>query len=80
MNILGEPVGASILAYLLLGEQLTTLQWAGGLLVMIVISQYICTREEGKLSGWLMPFRMLHNRYFTHKGVAMDGRAESIFK
>ncbi|UQZ37050.1 EamA family transporter [Paenibacillus sp. PK3_47] len=34
MNILGEPVGASILAFLLLGEQLTGLQWMGGVLVM----------------------------------------------
>ncbi|WP_179087435.1 DMT family transporter [Paenibacillus odorifer] len=42
MNILGEPVGASILAYLLLGEQLTTLQWAGGLLVMIGLAVYLC--------------------------------------
>lgn len=41
MNILGEPVGASILAYLLLGEQLTTLQWAGGLLVMIGLAVYL---------------------------------------
>lgn len=30
MNILGEPVGASLLAYVLLGEKLSLLQWAGG--------------------------------------------------
>ncbi|MEK3747820.1 DMT family transporter [Paenibacillus sp. FSL E2-8871] len=41
MNILGEPVGASILAYLLLGEQLTALQWAGGLLVMLGLGVYL---------------------------------------
>jgi drug/metabolite transporter (DMT)-like permease len=41
MNILGEPVGASILAYLLLGEQLTALQWGGGLLVMIGLTVYL---------------------------------------
>ncbi|MEK5254939.1 DMT family transporter [Paenibacillus sp. FSL F4-0125] len=41
MNILGEPVGASILAYLLLGEQLTALQWAGGLLVMFGLGVYL---------------------------------------
>lgn len=41
MNILGEPVGASILAYLLLGEQLSGLQWAGGLLVMIGLGVYL---------------------------------------
>lgn len=41
MNILGEPVGASILAYLLLGEQLTGLQWAGGMLVMAGLAVYL---------------------------------------
>lgn len=43
MNILGEPVGASILAYLLLGEQLTPLQWTGGLLVVIGLVIYLYT-------------------------------------
>lgn len=47
MNILGEPVGASILAFLLLGEQLTILQWAGGVLVMGGL-QSICMQDEGK--------------------------------
>ncbi|WP_179091756.1 DMT family transporter [Paenibacillus borealis] len=41
MNILGEPVGASILAFLLLGEQLTILQWAGGVLVMGGLAVYL---------------------------------------
>ncbi|WP_379136344.1 DMT family transporter [Paenibacillus sp. sgz500958] len=41
MNILGEPVGASILAYLLLNEQLTSLQWAGSLLVMAGLGAYL---------------------------------------
>lgn len=41
MNILGEPVGASILAFLLLGEQLTALQWAGGVLVMSGLGFYL---------------------------------------
>ncbi|WP_379152125.1 DMT family transporter [Paenibacillus sp. sgz5001063] len=41
MNILGEPVGASILAFLLLGEQLTMLQWAGGVLVMGGLAVYL---------------------------------------
>ncbi|MRN54448.1 EamA family transporter [Paenibacillus sp. LC-T2] len=41
MNILGEPVGASILAYLLLGEQLSALQWAGGVLVMFGLAVYL---------------------------------------
>ncbi|OMD37717.1 DMT family transporter [Paenibacillus odorifer] len=46
MNILGEPVGASILAYLLLGEQLTALQWAGGLLVMFGLGVYLYTGRK----------------------------------
>ncbi|MNC64362.1 hypothetical protein D3C75_1145550 [compost metagenome] len=41
MNILGEPVGASILAFLLLGEQLNTLQLAGGVLVMGGLAVYL---------------------------------------
>lgn len=43
MNILGEPVGASILAYLLLGEHLTPLQWTGGLLVVLGLAIYLYT-------------------------------------
>lgn len=41
MNILGEPVGASVLAYLLLGERLTALQWGGGLLVTCGLAYYL---------------------------------------
>ncbi|MHA6528916.1 DMT family transporter [Paenibacillus sp. BAC0078] len=41
MNILGEPVGASILAFLLLGEALTGLQWTGGVLVMGGLAVYL---------------------------------------
>ncbi|AIQ52982.1 DMT family transporter [Paenibacillus sp. FSL R7-0331] len=41
MNILGEPVGASILAFLLLGEKLNGLQWTGGLLVMSGLAVYL---------------------------------------
>ena len=41
MNILGEPVGASILAFILLGEQLTYLQWTGSLLVMCGLAAYL---------------------------------------
>ncbi|WP_198536581.1 DMT family transporter [Paenibacillus sp. DMB5] len=41
MNILGEPVGASILAFLLLGEKLNSLQWAGGILVMGGLAVYL---------------------------------------
>ncbi|MNI22101.1 4-amino-4-deoxy-L-arabinose-phosphoundecaprenol flippase subunit ArnE [compost metagenome] len=46
MNILGEPVGASILAFLLLGEELTGLQWSGGLLVMGGLAVYLLSGRK----------------------------------
>ncbi|AIQ69103.1 DMT family transporter [Paenibacillus graminis] len=46
MNILGEPVGASILAFLLLGEELTGLQWTGGLLVMGGLAVYLLSGRK----------------------------------
>ncbi|MEC0169577.1 DMT family transporter [Paenibacillus graminis] len=46
MNILGEPVGASILAFLLLGEELTGLQWSGGLLVMGGLAVYLLSGHK----------------------------------
>lgn len=41
MSILGEPVGASILAFILLGERLTGLQWSGGVLVLGGLAFYL---------------------------------------
>ncbi|MBY9078496.1 DMT family transporter [Paenibacillus sp. HN-1] len=41
MSILGEPVGASILAFVLLGERLTGLQWSGGVLVLGGLAFYL---------------------------------------
>ncbi|MDT3426331.1 drug/metabolite transporter (DMT)-like permease [Paenibacillus forsythiae] len=41
MNILGEPVGACILAYLLLGERLSGQQWFGGVLVLGGLAFYL---------------------------------------
>ncbi|WP_052098419.1 DMT family transporter [Paenibacillus stellifer] len=41
MSILGEPVGASILAFMLLGERLTGLQWSGGVLVLGGLAFYL---------------------------------------
>ena len=42
--ILGEPVGASILAYFILDERLTLLQVAGGALVLLGI--YLALRTQ----------------------------------
>ncbi|OMF96140.1 EamA family transporter [Paenibacillus sp. FSL R7-0273] len=48
MNILGEPVGASILAFVLLGERLNSLQWAGGILVMSGLAVYLYAGRNKK--------------------------------
>jgi len=45
--ILGEPIGASILAYLLLGEALAGNLLSGGTLVLLGI--YLSAREERRL-------------------------------
>ena len=41
MSVLGEPVGASILAVILLGEQFDMLQIVGGVLVLIGVSWFL---------------------------------------
>ncbi|WP_068673975.1 DMT family transporter [Oceanobacillus sp. Castelsardo] len=45
MSILGEPVGASALAFLLLGERLTSMQMIGGLIVLVSVF-YFLTRKQ----------------------------------
>ncbi len=47
--ILGEPVGATLLAYLILGETPISTQWMGGILVLLGI--YICARGERNLQA-----------------------------
>lgn len=41
MAILGEPVGATLLAYLLLNETLTFSQWAGGAIVLLGLYSFL---------------------------------------
>jgi drug/metabolite transporter (DMT)-like permease len=41
MAILGEPVGATLLAYLLLNEALTFSQWAGGAIVLLGLYSFL---------------------------------------
>lgn len=41
MAILGEPVGATLLAYLLLDETLTFSQWAGGAIVLLGLYSFL---------------------------------------
>lgn len=41
VSILGEPIGASILAFLIFGEMLTTSQWLGGALILCGVYLFI---------------------------------------
>jgi len=47
MSILGEPVGAIILAYLLLGEGITGYQGIGGLLTLAGLALFLKTKRSG---------------------------------
>lgn len=49
MAILGEPVGATLLAYLFLGESLTLSQWSGGAIVLAGLYYFLQnTRKQNK--------------------------------
>lgn len=47
MSILGEPVGASLLAVWLLGEHMTWIQIGGGLLVLVGMSMFLIRQSSG---------------------------------
>ncbi|PWK13878.1 DMT family transporter [Tumebacillus permanentifrigoris] len=46
MAILGEPIGATILAFLLLGEAVIAAQWVGGAVIMCGIWLFLSTRDK----------------------------------
>jgi drug/metabolite transporter (DMT)-like permease len=46
MSILFEPVGASILAYFLLGETIQSSQWVGGLFILTGIGTYLWSEKR----------------------------------
>ncbi|CAM2880670.1 DMT family transporter [Paenibacillus sediminis] len=46
MSILGEPVGASILAWILLGERLSTLQTIGGVFTLFGLILFMRTKQH----------------------------------
>lgn len=46
MSILGEPVGATILAFFLLGERLVSSQMAGGLLVLLGVFFFLTQQQK----------------------------------
>ncbi len=53
MSILGEPVGASILAFFLLGERLNAMQMIGSILVLFGVSVFLLQatkKEQQKMS------------------------------
>ncbi|WP_229977963.1 DMT family transporter [Bacillus nakamurai] len=47
MSILGEPVGATIFAVLLLGERVTSIQMAGGVLVLCGVFFFLLLQRQG---------------------------------
>lgn len=46
ISILGEPIGASILAYFLLDETIRPLQWIGGTMILSGIYLFLRVREQ----------------------------------
>lgn len=46
MSILGEPIGASILAYFILDEKLQVSQWIGGFIILVGIGVFLNGRER----------------------------------
>ena len=46
MSILGEPVGASILAFFLLGERLNAMQMIGSILVLFGVSVFLLQQQK----------------------------------
>ncbi|WP_048600586.1 DMT family transporter [Rubeoparvulum massiliense] len=46
MAILGEPIGASILAYFILGEALTSNQWIGGSIILLGLVGYLLQESK----------------------------------
>ncbi|GAE93546.1 permease [Gracilibacillus boraciitolerans JCM 21714] len=50
MSILFEPIGASILAYFILGEWITWSQWLGGMIVIFGLVLFVAsTRRNRKM-------------------------------
>lgn len=46
MSILGEPVGASFLAFILLGERLMSMQIVGGIIVLISVFYFLIHQQK----------------------------------
>ncbi|WP_442604104.1 DMT family transporter [Paenibacillus sp. KN14-4R] len=50
MSVLGEPLGATILAYFLLHENITAIQLVAGLLLLVGVGGFIHSQEKGSSS------------------------------
>jgi drug/metabolite transporter (DMT)-like permease len=61
MSILGEPIGASLLAYFIFGEILTWSQWVGGTLILIGIYWFMRSHNEEKQPA-LVELQVTHER------------------
>lgn len=57
MAILGEPVGASLLAYLLIGETLSFTQWLGGAIVLTGLYYFLQNTRKQKKDKPLAPIK-----------------------
>lgn len=51
MSILGEPVGASILAFFLLGEKLNSMQIIGGVFVLFGVFLFLLQEQKRRSKG-----------------------------
>ncbi len=71
VSILGEPVGASLLAYWIFGEQPGPLQWTGGLLIVIGVYVFIRFRERPAIQGTNTPRKAVKHQTIKCKE---DGR------
>ncbi|MEW9698761.1 DMT family transporter [Paenibacillus sp. SI8] len=49
MTVLGEPLGATLLAYMLLGETITAIQLAAGFLLLIGVGLFLWSNERKKV-------------------------------
>ena len=46
MTVLGEPLGATLLAYFLLGETITTIQLLAGCLLLVGVGMFLRSNEK----------------------------------
>ena len=70
MSILGEPVGASILAFFLLGEKLNAMQIIGSMLVLFGVSVFLLQQQNVQ--------QKCRKRAGVYTGIIVLGRKEKF--